>query len=215
MRPHFGVHEPLLEQLVTGLGSEDDLDQQIHSALPFFLMANQLSEQLPLLFDLVWLGAAFERLFNLERSVGKQLGTELEDLFSEYPQSAAPAWKDLRGNEQTGSWIKRWAAEFYDHRSAIHLNPPRSNVWTPLEHGLVASVVFELVVKRLLEQAGRFVPNERDQLELLAMDGRIRRDESGQFGDRWREAYKDAQSERLKRRIADALSDDRSREELS
>lgn len=205
MRPSLVVDSALLDLLAGGITSTDELDERIHSALPFFLMANQLSEQMPPLFDLVWLGSAFERLFNVSQGVGKQVGKDLNDLFSEYPQTAAPTWKDFRGNDQTGSWIQRWAAEFYDHRSSIHLNPPLSNLWTSLEHGLIATVVFSLAVKRLLEQAGRYVLTDADRLNLLALNDQVRRDGTGSFQDRWATALETARGETSRRSIAEAV----------
>jgi hypothetical protein len=178
-----------LEALVTVVNADDELAVRIQESIPFFLMANVLSETSPLLFDLVWLGAAFERLFGLEvRGVAQTLGARLTSLFGAFPQTAAPDWTLFGGKPQSGPWIARWANEFYDQRSTIHINPPRSNLWSQELHAVIATVVYGLAVKCLLKEVGLYELGVRDRHELTVLDPRIVVAGDADPVERWRQA---------------------------
>lgn len=184
-----------LDALVGYLGSSDPLALRITESIPFFLMANTLSELTPALYDVVFLGSAFERLFAIEMpGIAKKFSDHLADLFGSFPQSTAPTWTSFFGTPQNGCWLERWASEFYDHRSSIHPTPPRSNIWDIEMHALLGTVVYCLAVKLLLEQAGRYQLTAKDRLELTALDCRLAVQPGESPADRWHRAMQEARA---------------------
>jgi hypothetical protein len=185
-----------LDALTTCCGSSDPLDLRIRDSLPFFLMANNLSELTPALYDVVFLGSAFERLFEIEMpGIAKKLADHLANLFGAFPHTSAPSWTDFRGRAQTGVWLERWVSEFYDYRSSIHPSPPRSNLWDVEMHALISTVIYSLAVKLLLEQAGRYQLTSKDILEMTALDGRLAIDPHEGLAQRWHRATREAKAQ--------------------
>jgi hypothetical protein len=76
----------------------------------------------------------------------------------------------------SGPWVKRWAREFYSHRSAIHGGPaPRTNDWDDLQHALIATEVYGLSVKVVLANDGTRPMTADEELAAHALDDRIER----------------------------------------
>ena len=196
----FNADQSLLDAFATLVTPRSDLDQRIENALPFFVQANRLSERTPVQYDLVFLGAAFERMFGVHTRVTESLANAVAVLFAHYQQGSTN-WhnRSLAGNlsPDSGPWVKRWVREFYAHRSSIHgAVPPHSNEWRQVWHGLLATEVFSLSVKVLLDQAGTRRMTETDSLAADALDARIEYLAGVASGDdatdKWRLAHQEA-----------------------
>ncbi len=175
----FNVDQSLLDVLAGLPARQDELAERILSAIPLFTQANRLSERTPLSFDLVLLGAALERLFEISSPrIGEKLADAVSKLFIGFTHGAT-TWQNsavVSGNltPDQGPFIKRWAREFYSHRSAIHGGtPPHSKDWADLWHALIATEVFTLSVKVLLDAEGWRPMTDEEDLAADALDARI------------------------------------------
>ena len=106
----FNADQTLLDALAALVTATTDLDLRIESALPFFVQANRLSERTPVQFDLVFLSAAFERLFGVQMPIAATLADAVSDLFAPFQQGSTD-WQNRSqsGNltPDSGPWIKR------------------------------------------------------------------------------------------------------------
>lgn len=178
-------HE-FLEALATTLDQQDDVVDRIVRSTPAFLSGNRLEDFNDLQQDLIWLGSALEQLLDIAgRGIGHQIGERIVEFLKTGPRSETQ-WADPRGKLRTGDWLARWAEEFYDHRSAIHGAPARSRTWLPWEHGLVATVVWILLVKKLLADRGLYTLTRDDLIEFEALGRRVA--SGSPLGERWGDA---------------------------
>lgn len=166
------LNEPLLAALVSGIGSADPLDERIQRSIGPFLDGNRFEDFGDARRDLIGLGAAFEMLLEVTSPIGLGLGQALAALWVPYAEQTT-AWSSHRGRSRTGPWVARWAEEFYDHRSSIHGRPARTATWHTWEHALIATVVWALAVKLVLATARRYELTDRDEREVLALEGRL------------------------------------------
>jgi hypothetical protein len=209
----FHADPALLDAFADLTSRQSDVDLRIESALPFFVQANRLSERTSLQYDLVFLGAAFERLFEIIGGKAAGLADAVTDLLSLYEQGST-TWHNRAVSSQNlhqdqGPWVKRWMREFYDHRSAIHGQPAHSNEWLDVWHGLIGTEVFSLSVKILLERDGVRTLTDDDKIASGALDDRIEH-LAGQGVDAqatWREAYQRADRRAMVESVAQALAD--------
>ena len=109
-------------------------------------------------------------------------------------EQGSTSWdnRSLRGTltADSGPWVKRWAREFYAHRSAIHGGPaPHTSDWADLRHALIATEVYGLSVKILLAGDGRRAMTEADNLAADTLDDRIER--MAQPGSALEQAWRD------------------------
>lgn len=173
----FNADQTLLDALAALVTPTTDLDLHIESALPFFVQANRLSERTSVQFDLVFLGAAFERLFGAQTPIAASLADAVSALFAPFQQGST-TWQNRSQNgnltSDSGPWIKRWVRELYSHRSSIHGSvAPHSNDWHDLWHAVIATETFSLSVKALLDQAGTRAMTDTDRIAADALDERI------------------------------------------
>jgi hypothetical protein len=209
----FNANQTLLDAFAALPPRTDALAVRIESALPLFTQANRLSERTTLAFDLVLFAAAFERLLDIHQPVAKSLADAVSTLFSSFTQGAS-TWQNLavrsgRLHADSGPWIKRWVREFYAHRSAIHgAAPPHSSDWHDLYHGLIATEVFTLSVKVLLDRDGTRRLSSEEALAADALDDRIERLATKGTGVQvaWREPYQAAQRRMMIASAAQTLS---------
>jgi hypothetical protein len=190
---HLGIDHTLLDALVTTISGPSPLGKTLERALPPFLQGNRLSEQTTVLDDLVWMGAAFERLLGVSTPIGEGLADAVNGLFDGYTQGSTN-WINfsLQGNPfpDSGPWRKRWMREFYVRRSALHSGESSPSTWTDLFHSVIAAELFSLAVKRQLEQSGQRQLSDTDRVGMDALDCRIEvlAIHSPNPGDAWHEA---------------------------
>lgn len=179
--PHHQTYlnYPLLESLAAGIGTKQEPYETILEALPFFVMGNRLSDTVPILYDLVWMGGAFERLLPMNGHGKTQMLVEgLDNVLAK--RARARRTKCRKYNPQTRqvenmpcSWLERWAREFYAHRSEIHADPALSHTWGDREHCLIASIVFCLCVKSILEKNGVYSMTASDIAAMKTLEEEI------------------------------------------
>ena len=204
------VDEDLFDTLVSTIKSGSDLGQTLQRALPPFLQANHLYDETTTLDDLVWMGAAFERLFAVSEDIGSALSRRVVELFSGAPHGSTD-WVHISrsGNEhpESGSWCQRWMREFYARRSAIHSGSAPSGTWNDDIHSVIAAEVFSLSVKRLLDEAGDRPLSNDDQVAMDSLDARIEAMASrpGDLFVAWRAPFEKAGRHRVVTRIAQEL----------
>jgi hypothetical protein len=195
---------------VTTISGPSALGQTLERALPPFLQANRLSEQTTVLDDLVWMGAAFERLLGVSTPIGQGLADAVDVLFDGYSQGSTD-WVNfsMKGNPSpdSGPWRKRWIREFYVRRSTLHSGESAPSTWTDLFHGVIAAELFSLAVKRHLEQAGDRCLSDVDRISMDALDRRIEvlAIDSSKPGDAWHEARSAAARRAMTAAVAEAL----------
>lgn len=168
----------LCDALVTEIESGSDLGDRLARALPPFLQGNSLNNTSTLLDDMVWMGAAFERLLAVEPpNVGVKLANAVETLLSGATENQT-SWTPISqaGNpmdQETGPWRRRWIREFYRMRSVLHSGQDRAGDWTDQFHVVIAAEVFSLSVLRLLADAGLRPLSSTELARVNALDTRI------------------------------------------
>ena len=174
----FDADLALLDAFAALPSRTDLLAEQLLEAIPLFNQANRLSERTTLVFDLVFLGGALERLFGISGpGVAEKLADGVSTLFDPFHHETTN-WQNLavssgRLHPDQGPWVKRWVREFYAHRSAIHGGTPHSSDWTNLWHGLIATEVFSLSAKVMFDRDGTRPLTASDASAANALDGRI------------------------------------------
>lgn len=170
------VDESLLDALVTTISGGSELGQRLERALPPFLQGNKLSEQTTILDDLVWMGAAFERLFDVTTPVGENLAEAVADRLVGFAEGLSTWTHTSRSgiaHPEAGPWRQRWMREFYDRRSIVHSGHGSPGTWSDTFHGVIAAEVFALAVKQMLDQDGSRHLTDLDKVSMDALDGRI------------------------------------------
>jgi hypothetical protein len=173
----FDPDQSLLDAFAALPSRSDDLAESLLEAIPLFNQANRLSERTTLSYDLVFLGAALERLHGISgKGIAEKLADAISSLFDRYHHGFT-TWQNLAVSsgklyDDEGSWTKRWVREFYAHRSAIHGGSPHSSSWHDLWHGLIATEAFSLSVKVLLADDGTRPMSEEDTLAAESFDER-------------------------------------------
>lgn len=174
--PQASIEQSLLDAIATALADQTDFGDRMRRAVPMFLQGNRLSETTSMIDDMVWMGAAFERLFDISNDIGKRLSEAVANAFSSYRQTTT-TWNHMSraGNPQpeSGPWVQRWMREFYDYRSSIHSGSAVYGNWNEFNHTIIAAEVFALCLKLELAQAGLRDLTEADELRLDAIDDRI------------------------------------------
>jgi hypothetical protein len=174
----FSPDQALLDAFAALASRDDDFAGRLLEAIPLFNQANRLSERTALSYDLVFLGGALERLYDVSGpGIAEKLADAVSTLFDRYHhgfttwQNRAATSGKVRDDE--GSWTKRWVREFYAHRSAIHGGSPHTSSWSDLWHGLLATEAFSLSVKVLLGDIGVRPMSDDDVLAAECFDERI------------------------------------------
>jgi hypothetical protein len=172
----LNIDQTLLDALVATISGPSVLGGTLARALPSFLQGNRLGEQTTVLDDLVWTGAAFERLFDAHSPIGQGLADAVTTLFVGFTEEST-SWDNFstKGNliPDSGPWRKRWMRAFYARRSAIHGGPSAPSLWTDLFHGVIGAEMFSLAVKQLLAYAGERLLSTADRVGMDALDERI------------------------------------------
>jgi hypothetical protein len=183
--------QDFLDALGGCVDGEDALSHAIRQSVLPFLRGNEMDEYGNVEQDIVWVVAALEQLFGVARGQqsgrrGARLDLAIGGLFEAWWQ--AP---ELR-------LVRRWASHLYRKRNEIHGAPATANNWHDWAHALLATVVYPLAVKVLLEQADRYQLNGFDLNEIVAFPARIAciegRGELDQraVGLQWQVALRDA-----------------------
>lgn len=141
------------------------------NALSCFNQANTDDEKIRYQVEWVLLCSAFEHLLEAK--------AEAKDVAIRFSESLVPQKELLAGNANRTSdrWAENgkslryeWMREFYRIRGDYahgRLNTQQPTVWNPLEHVVLATIAFPLVVKCLLQKACgyKLTDDDRGQIE--------------------------------------------------
>lgn len=206
----FAFDSSLCDALLQATSSALQLGDRLERALPAFLQGNQLSNSTTMLDDLVWMGAAFERLLGITVDVGRNLSVEIAALFPDITEHQTN-WTHVSrsGNpiNESGPWRQRWMREFYDRRSTVHSGTGQQGTWTDLFHGVIAAEVFSLAVLRLLADAGLRLLAEAEAIRQDALDARIEAlaSKPADIGGEWARCLDEAGRRWLRTAVAQSL----------
>ncbi len=157
-------------------GHPDDQWPRWQNAISCFNWANTDSETASAQMEGVLMSSAFERILDAK--------PKAKEVAGKFARAIAPSSEILvrnakrRGNqwEEETSLRYQWIREFYGLRGQYahgRLMPQRPAVWRPLEHLVLASIAFPLLVKSLLQEKGEYQPTvsdlaQTDSFEALA-----------------------------------------------
>ena len=211
--PHqFSFDQSLSDALLRLLDSGTDIADNLERALPAFLQGNLLSTSTTLLDDMVWMGAAFERPFDVAKPIGQSLAEAVRDHFTGVTDNQT-TWTpvNVQGNPTTiesGPWRQRWTREFYRQRSAVHAGQSAPGSWSTFAHCVIAAEVFSLAVLRLLADTGYRPLNDAEAVREDALDARIEAMASrpADVEAAWARPLAEAQQHRLTNQITQSLA---------
>jgi hypothetical protein len=140
------------------------------NAITCFNHANTDSVVVQHQVEWVLLCSAFEHLTRA-RSNAKDVARKFSDavkpsseLLASQATRRSCVWTDAKA-----SLRYEWMREFYRIRGDFahgRLNTQKSAVWNPLEHLVLATIAFPLLVKSKLQQEGRYQPTISDQAQI-------------------------------------------------
>lgn len=187
--PNDGIalDNDLLAALVTDDAAGGAILERLHLALPFLRLANTDSETMSRHAELVFAASAFEQMLG---SNGKalDLSERIASLFKHYGAASAETAAitrpgitfaesdaDAKHAEARKRWHvhQMWIYEMHKARSkAAHKGAltSRSWGWNELEHLVMASFVFPLIVKIILANASLYSLSVDDRIRCRAVD---------------------------------------------
>ncbi len=140
------------------------------NAISCFNQANTDSDNIRYQVEWVLLCSAFEHILEAKPNA--------KDVASKFSKILVPSEKllvknstRLSGKQQDEGQLARyaWMREFYKIRGDFahgKLDTQQPSIWNPLEHVVLATIAFPLVVKCLLNQAGYYKLTENDQAQI-------------------------------------------------
>jgi len=162
------VDDGLLQALVEHRGSPEWGRWQ--SAITCFNQANTDSENIRYQVEWVLLASAFEHVLGA-KSDAKDVASKFVKRFvpTESVLASAATRRSERWGDNEQPLRYEWMREFYRIRGDFahgKLGTEQPMVWEPLEHLVLATTAFPLVVKRLLEAAGRYELTVEDRVQI-------------------------------------------------
>lgn len=156
----------------------------IKESLPFFLLGNSETIEMPDETCVLLSALAFERLLqtptkklNNANDVSKAFGLLWEKYSTLLLADAHRILVDpcVRYGQAQSAWPihRKWMKELYEARSEQahgQMNPARSSNWHPQQHIVVAAFVYPLSVKLRLAQEGQYKLDAREQGACEALD---------------------------------------------
>ena len=164
------LDERLLKSLVSHRSAVKGEWGRWQNAISCFNQANTDSDNIRYQVEWVLLCSAFEHLLN-----AKSNGKDVARKFSEnmVPSESLPvsnAKRRLPGWADKGKSLRyEWVREFYRIRGDFahgRLNTKQPSAWNPLEHLVLASIAFPLLVKSLLSKAGTYILKDEDLIQV-------------------------------------------------
>lgn len=169
------LDEALLKALASHReASDDDQWAKWQNAITCFNQANTDSDNIRYQIEWVLLCSAFEHILGAK--------PEAKDVAEKFSKVVIPTESLLVRNATRGSdrWQNKghplryeWMREFYRIRGDFahgNLNTQQPSVWNPLEHLVLATIAFPLVIRCLLEKAGRYQLTRDDRVQIEAFE---------------------------------------------
>jgi hypothetical protein len=169
------LDEPLLEALLNfRKDSSADEWSRWQNAISCFNQGNTDNDSIQYQVEWVLLASAFEHLIGA-KSNAEDVARNFSELF--VPRSALLVSRAKREStrwpDKTRSLRYEWMKEFYRIRGDFahgKLNTQQPAVWNPLEHIVLATIAFPLVVRALLHQRGRYAITDEDKSQIDAFE---------------------------------------------
>jgi len=170
----FKLDESFLAALIQYRSSSTPEDwTRLMSAVSCFNQANTDNETVHYQMEWVLLNSAIQHFLDA--------GYKLDELTEKFTQAIMPYFvvKASDSKRKTDDWKEPdrplrfyWIKEFYIIRNDYahgKLNPKRSFSWEPLEHLVLAKIVFPLLVKLKLKETGSYelIDNDVDQIDTI------------------------------------------------
>jgi hypothetical protein len=191
------------------------------SAISCFNWGNTDSENIRHQVEWVNLCGAFEHLL-----AAKPMAEDVARRFSEVLIPCDPLLardsnrRGAKGGDKGQSLRYEWMREFYRiHGDFAHgkLSSLQATEWAPLEHLVLAAIAFPLVVKGLLNRAGKYDLTGRDRGEIDAFEqfadtrGFLKppADQKSSLDSHWERSVDDRRWKRTTREIAEKLKEHR------
>jgi hypothetical protein len=169
------LDEPLLEALIKFRnGSSADNWSRWQNAISCFNQGNTDNDSIRYQVEWVLLVSAFEHLLHAKPNA--------EDVSQKFANAMVPE-NPVRvevAKRQSNRWAAKskdvrfeWMREFYRIRGDFahgKLNTQQPAVWNPLEHIVLATIAFPLVVRSLLAQRGDYALTDEDKAQTNAFE---------------------------------------------
>lgn len=210
----LSLDEGLLTSLVDYRDSSSDEEwARWQNAISCFNQANTDNESVSMQVEWVLVCSAFERLLNAR--------SDAKDVAEKFASALAPSNPVLisHAKRQSSRWTEltrelryEWIREFYAVRGDFahgRLQSRQPMAWKPLEHLVLGSIAFPLLVKCLLAKTGKYTLTEEDSAEIDALEPfgdedflQDPPDQTSSIDSWWSRHVMKAKKERLFRRIA-------------
>ncbi len=203
------------DNFLTSLGyvlhENDPLSKRMVQSIRQFNEACSDSYMISFEREVVLFASAFEQLFGCENcyQITQKLGELLKDYNSVMVENSSRyediiLTRDYEDAEKKWCLYRKWIQEMYQLRSCyVHGldTSERSWGWNDLEHTLMASFAFPLIVKLLLAQESKYVLTETDEVHLGAIDklldaqGWFEPKDPSKFNSNWRDTISDSDND--------------------
>lgn len=212
--PHQCAHvkSPMFDDnFLTSLGyilqENDPLSKRMMQSIWLFNEACSDSYMISFEREVILFASAFEQLLDCENCyhLTKIFGELLKN-YSSITVENSSRYEDIVLSEDRGDtekkWIlsRKWIEELYDLRSAYtHGEDTKRRCWgwNDLEHTLMASFAFPMIVKILQAQESKYVLSETDEVylgvidKLLDAQGWFKPKDPSEFNSNWRKTISD------------------------
>jgi hypothetical protein len=184
---HVDAHATvnLDEALVVALSRLSASQGDINEAIEEFISANTDSMSIPMHVEMVMMKSAFERLFGIGRTA-KEFEASLRSVFKDIAE--VPFKKRRNATRWAARWgdvrpLFAWARDFCVVRgSSAHgkRGDPGKPVWTVRHHLAFASILFPLIIKKILAEQGLMVLDGFDLERLRRIEWYLTTDPYGE-----------------------------------
>jgi hypothetical protein len=171
---HIDIKEQLLNALIAQRSAMTEEWAKWQNAINCFNQANTDSENVRYQIEWVLLASAFEHILSAKsdaRDVVRRFSETMvpdESLLAQEANRSSTRWQD---NGQALRY--EWMREFYRIRGDFahgRLMTQQPAVWHPLEHLVLATIAFPLLVKCLLRGFGNYQLTDDDQAQIDALE---------------------------------------------
>ena len=213
------LDEPLLAALLNFRISSSSTDwSRWQNAISCFNQANTDNDSIRYQVEWVLLASAFEHLLHAKPNAEDVAQKFANAIVPQKPVSVEVASRQSKQWADKNKHLRHeWMREFYRIRGDFahgKLNRQQPAVWGPLEHIVLATIAFPLLVRCCLRQAGKYILSDEDEVQIDAFehlaDEEFLRPPKGQkssIDSVWGRARQKAKSDVLRRKIDEALKE--------
>jgi hypothetical protein len=190
--------QQFVDSLAGCVETTDNVSKAVCQAVVPFLRANEMDEYGTVEQDIVWLVAVLEQLIGVALEINA--GGRGFDLDVRVGEIFAGHWQ-----RQELTDCRRWLSDLGRKRNELHGRAAVNSGWQSWAHAILATELFPLTVKVLLEREGRYILDALDllkieafpsQVMLLAGDGPF---VEAIVGEAWHQLFADVAARRVAR----------------